>query len=111
MKNFVQLGDDLDVVTPSGGMVAGTPYKIGSLFGIANNTTAQNATNVLSRRGVYKDVAKATGTAWAQGDLLYWDDTAKNFTKTASSNIKAGVAAIAALSGDAVGTVLLIPSI
>ena len=111
MKNYSQPGEDVDVVTPSGGMTAGLAYLIGVMFGFANLKTAAGAPNVLSRKGIYKTVPKATGAAWAQGALLYWDDTAKNFTTTAGSNKKVGAAAVAALSGDATGDVLLIPSI
>ncbi len=46
---------------------------------------------------------KAPGTAWSQGDKLYFDNTAKTFTKTATSNTAAGYAYYGAASGDTTG--------
>lgn len=110
MKKFVMEGDALDLTAPSGGVTGGTPYKIGSIICIAAATVAVGLTFVGYTEGVY-DVPKATGAAWAEGDLLYWDDTAKNFTKTASTNQKAGYAVAAAVSGATEGRIRLVPSI
>ena len=52
-------------------------------------------------------LAKATGQTWAQGVLIYWDNTAKNCTTTLTSNKLIGVATAAALTGDTVGNVRL----
>ena len=49
---------------------------------------------------------KATG-AVSQGAKLYWDNTNKVLTTTASGNTIVGVAAEAALSGDANAKILL----
>lgn len=107
MKNFEQDGDTLDLIAPSGGVVAGGFYLIGALFVVACVTAAEGATFAAARCGVYNSAPKATGAAWAQGDKLYWDNSTKVFTKTASGNTYVAVATKAAASGDAVGTVLL----
>lgn len=109
MRNYKQDGVALDLVAPTGGVVSGNVYKIGSLIVVAAADAAQGATFVGYRLGVYT-LPKATG-AWTQGALLYWDDTAKNVTTTATSNSKIGVASAAALSGDTTGDVCLIPAI
>lgn len=55
MKNkFVQPGHIIDVFTPEGGMVAGTPYIFNSLFGIAATNTEWYETNSLHVTGVFE---------------------------------------------------------
>lgn len=105
-KNCVQPGNVLDLIAPSGGVVSGSFYKIGSLFGVATYTTVEGAVFPLARTGVWA-VPKATGTAWAEGDALYWDDAAKKFTKTAGGNTLVGAAVKVAASGDAEGVAIL----
>lgn len=98
MKNFVCDGDRFDVVA-SGTVAPGDPLLIGDILGIAVNggvsgdTISYHVANVFS-------VPKATG-AITQGAKLYWDDTAKNLTTTASGNTQVGWAFAAAASGDA----------
>jgi predicted RecA/RadA family phage recombinase len=110
MRNYVQDGIALDLTAPSGGVTSGLAYKIGSIICIAAVSAAAGAIFAGYTQGVY-DVVSDTGTAWAEGDLVYWDNTNKVFTKTATSNTKAGVAATAKASGTAVGRVKLIPTI
>ncbi len=110
MKNFVQPGDSLDLIAPSGGVVAGAPVKIGSIIAVPAITAPVGATFSGAVTGVF-DLAAATSQAWTQGVLLYWDDTAKNFTTTVGSNQKAGYAVDAKLAAAAVGRVRLQPTI
>ncbi|WP_022722950.1 DUF2190 family protein [Rhodopseudomonas sp. B29] len=107
MNDYVQHGRTLDAVAPAGGVVVGTPYKLGSLFGIARVSANAGEVFPYERKGVWGNQPKAAGAAWTFGDVLYWDDTAKNYTKTATNNMRVGYAAAAALSGDLVGSVLL----
>jgi len=108
MKNFVQDGCTVVVAAPEAAD-SGEFLVKGGLSGVAV-TAADNGADVpLLREGVF-ELPKATGTAWVQGDRLYWDATAKNFTKTAAGNQPRGVAFAAALSGDATGQVLLEPT-
>lgn len=113
MKNFVQPGDTLTLTAPSGGVVSGTPLLLGALFGVPVITAAAGETFTLAREGVYSGLPKATHAtdqAWAVGDLLYWDDSAKKLTKTASGNTLVAIATAAAESTAALGTAVLIPS-
>ncbi|QJP14680.1 DUF2190 family protein [Starkeya sp. ORNL1] len=106
MKTYLGKGDTVDLTAPSGGVVSGVAYLLGVLVAVANVTAAQGVTVAFSRSGVFT-LPKATGQTWTEGAVLYWDNTAKNFTTTASSNTKAGVALAAAASGDTSGKVLL----
>jgi len=106
-NNKIQHGRVLDAVAPAGGVVSNTPYKLGSLFGIAAETVPAGSLFAYERSGVFGSQPKAAGAAWVFGDILYWDDTAKNYTKTATNNMRVGYAAAAAASADTVGAVVL----
>lgn len=107
MKNAQQNGDVLDLVAPAGGVVSGTPVKIGQMIVVPQATAAVGVVFAGVRKGVFAGVAKATGAAWSEGDRLYWNDTNKNFTKTSTGATECAIAVKAAASGDATGTVLL----
>lgn len=67
------------------------------------NTADANVVNAFYYSALVSDVPKATGAAWSVGDALYWDDAAKNFTKTSAGNTACGYALAAAQSADAIG--------
>lgn len=106
MKNFIQKGDTLDLVAPYD-RNSGQAAKIGSIIAVAVNNVLSGAVGQFLTEGVVGPIDKAASQVWAQGAILYWDDTAKNFTTTSSANTKCGYAAVAALSADVVGTVFL----
>lgn len=106
MKNFIQPGVNVTVPAPVGGAVSGTPYLIGSLFGIASATVDAGADLSLVTEGVFQ-VTKVSAQAWTLGQRVYWDDTAKNFTTTVGSNTLVGVAVAAAANPSATGIVRL----
>lgn len=105
MKTFVQPGEQISVTAPAA-VASGVGVLVGSLFGVSAHSAASGAAVEIATRGVYT-LAKATGAAWTQGARIYWDDTAKNCTTTASTNKLIGVATAAAASGDTTGNVLL----
>ena len=106
MKNWISDGNVIPIVAPAGGTTGGAGVLVGSMFGIANDTVAAGATVGLAMFGVFT-VAKATGQAWTVGVILYWDNTAKNFTTTSAGNTKVGYARDAALSADTTGVAAL----
>lgn len=105
MKNFVQEGDRVVVAAPEAAD-SGEFLVVGQLFGVAEGSAESGGEVVLVRKGVF-ELPKEDGTAWVQGDQLYWDASAKVFTKTAGANAAIGKAFAAAASGDLVGYVLL----
>lgn len=105
-RNFVQPGSTITLTAPSGGVVSGTVYLIGTLLVVAQMSVAQTLPFEGKVTGVF-DLPKATGQAWTEGAKVYWDNTAKNFTTTSTSNTLAGVAVAAALTADAVGRIRL----
>jgi predicted RecA/RadA family phage recombinase len=103
---YVQQGDVITLTAPSGGVVAGTAVLIANLLVIPQETVAQTLPFSGYVTGIHTMV-KATGTAWLEGQILYWDDTAKKVTTVSTSNYRIGCAAVAAASGDTSGTVRL----
>ena len=78
------------------------PIALNTRTFIPMNTADAAASNAFLVKGTIDGATTDTGTAWAIGDLVYWDATNSRFTKTSTSNTKAGYALEAKASGDAV---------
>ena len=74
------------------------------------NTAAANEENVFVYRANKVRAPKAAAQAWVALGPIYWDDTAKNFTTTATSNTLAGRIAADAASADTEGVIDLDPA-
>lgn len=98
MKNFVQPGDNLDLIAPRA-LASGEGFLVGAFFAIASLAVTANTVVASVTRGVF-DLPKAAG-AVTQGQKLYWDDAAHNVTTVANGNTIIGVATQAAAAGDA----------
>lgn len=98
MKNFIAAGSALTLPAPEA-VTSGAGVLVGAIFGVANGAAAAGADVVLSVAGVF-ELPKAAEVVTV-GAVIYWDDTAKNVTGTATGNTKIGVAVEAAGSGDA----------
>jgi len=106
MLNFVKPGDVVTYTAPTGGVVSGTAYLIGQLLVVAQATVAVGLAFEGVAVGVFS-LPKATGIAWTEGMLLYWDPVAKNLTNVVTANTRVGAAAAAQLAGDTTGAVRL----
>ena len=112
MKTYVSKGKQVEYTAPTGGVVSGTAYLIGSLLVIATHAAAQTLKFIGRVIGAV-DHAKAD-QAWTEGLKIYWDDTAKKMTSTAGGNTLVGTAvgpivpAVVALATDADPTDLAI---
>lgn len=105
MKNFVQPGNVISVAAPYN-VASGAGLLVGSLFGVATTAALNGAAVEAAVTGVF-DLAKVSAQAWTAGALIYWDDTAKLATTTASTNKLIGVAAAGAANPSATGRVRL----
>ena len=105
-KNFIQEGDVLEFVAPSGGVTSGTCVKIGDLLVLALDTAAVGVKFRGRRTGVISH-AKLSAQAWTEGQQVNWDDTNKRFTTVTTGNYRAGVAAAVAANPSATGEVVL----
>lgn len=109
MKNGIQDGKILKV-TAAADVVSGAPAKIGAAFGVYVNSALSGEDVPFLTEGAVelpKDASVVTGF----GHLLYWDDTAKKVTITATSNTKIGYALEAAATGVATVKMKLVPTV
>ncbi|KQM92226.1 hypothetical protein ASE70_15035 [Sphingomonas sp. Leaf22] len=104
-RNYVTEGKTLTLIAPRT-VAAGAGMLVGAIFAVALADAAVGRP-VEARRVEVFDLAKATGEAWTQGQLVYWDNTNFRVTTSASGNTMIGAATQAQASADAVGRVLL----
>jgi len=111
MNNFVQDGHALDLVAPSGGVVSGVGYLLGGLFVVAAVTAAEGAPFAGWREGVWTFTALAHASTQGQavGDVVYWDDTNKRTTKTATGNTAIGIIVETKVTTATSSKVVLVP--
>lgn len=108
MKNFLQPGAVQEFTAPGGGVVSGTPLLIGGIVVIPEVTAAVGVRFNAAVEGVFL-CPKTAGSAWAEGQALYFDSATGGFTTAQSATARrAGAANAAALSGDLTGKVFLI---
>jgi predicted RecA/RadA family phage recombinase len=107
MKNFIQKGVTLTLTAPYA-VSSGGGALVGSVFGVASNDYANGEEGEFQVAGAF-DLTRETGagTGWTQGALIYWDNTNKRVTKTATGNKLIGIGAKAAADNDATGRVRL----
>lgn len=87
MKNFIAPGKTISVITPAGGYLSGSGYVIGSMFGVANLTTAEGQKNELSTEGVFS--LPGAGDAFADA---FFDSADGTITDASASGLyKIGV--------------------
>jgi predicted RecA/RadA family phage recombinase len=101
MRNYIQPGDSLAVAVPYvGGVTSGQGVLVGALFGVAAVDGAQNATVEAQTVGVF-DITKEPALAITAGARVFWDNTNRRITTTATGNFQVGIATAAALAADA----------
>ena len=107
MKNFVQVGNVLDVPAPNA-VTSGPAALIGTIVGVAAADYANGAQGQFNVTGIY-DFPKAPSQAWTVGAKVYWDNTAKVMTTTVGTNTLAGIAvlAVGGTAGETTGRVRL----
>lgn len=109
MNNFRHPGDICTLVAPYA-VASGAGFKTGAIFAVATSAAANGATVEGRVTGVVS-LPRATGanTGWDKATpvKLYWDDTAKVITKTATNNLFIGVSIGTAADSDASGVVRL----
>lgn len=106
MNNTIQRGYTLDLTAPGGGVVSGQGYVIGSLFAVAGNGPIAAGEKFPGVVVGVVDLTKATGQVWAEGDVIYWDDSAKEASNVGGDQ-RIGAASASALGPAATGAVRL----
>ena len=107
MKNYVQPGNTITLSAPYA-LTSGDGLLVGSIFGVAAGDAALGESVQTALAGVF-DITKVASQAWSAGDKVYWDNTNKEATKTATANTLIGVATevVAGGAGDVIGRVRL----
>jgi len=105
MKNANQTGDVLTLTAPYT-VASGAGMLVGSIFGVATAGASSGATVEAETEGVF-ELAKVSAQAWSVGQLIYWDDSAKNCTTVSTSNKLIGTATAVAQNPSAIGRVRL----
>lgn len=106
MKNFVLPASNIPITAPYA-RLSGEAVQVGTnLYGVCQGDVANGAAVDIVTEGVF-DLAKVGTDVVAIGAKIYWDNTAKLHTITASTNLYVGVAIAAAGSGAATARVRL----
>lgn len=108
MKYYHKPGGVIDYANGGTARTSNEIIEIGSLVGVAVDDIAANETGPVRIAGAIRNLTKLAGEAWAQGEVVYWDDGNSRFTTTdPGGGVPTGSAFEAAGSADVVGTVLL----
>lgn len=83
----------------AGGILSGQGMLVGAFFGVAAMDAAQNALVECETRGEF-ELAKEPALAITAGARLFWDNTNRRLTTTATGNFQVGIATAAALAAD-----------
>lgn len=105
MNGYKYSGDILNH-TPGSAVAVNEVVDLGNILGIAVAAIAASVQGALRVAGAIS-VTKEAGTAWTQGQAIYYDADDEDFTSVAAGNKYAGVAAEAATSGATSGVILL----
>jgi predicted RecA/RadA family phage recombinase len=105
MKNFVQEGDIITVAAPYA-VTSGQGVLVGSLFGVAAFDAANGANVEIMPEGVF-DITALTADTGTQGTKMYWDNTNRRLTITASGNTLVGALTVAKGGADTTARVYL----
>jgi predicted RecA/RadA family phage recombinase len=98
-RTFVQPGDTIDAVAPSGGVTVGVPVMFGALFGIPEVSAAEGETYSLTVVGVHR-LPKAA-VAMAAGAIAFFNTSTKAIGATGAGLFPIGAVIADAGSGDA----------
>lgn len=105
MKNMIQKGDIVSVIAPAA-LASGQGVLAGAIFGVAAQAATQGAPVEVVRKGVF-ELSAVTADTGAIGAKMYWDNTARKLTTTATNNTLVGALTAAKDGDDTTATVLL----
>ncbi|MBL4833648.1 MAG: DUF2190 family protein [Pseudomonas sp.] len=107
MKNYVQDGDIVTVIAPSGGVKSGDLVRVGHILGVAITDAAEGDEVELKTTGVH-DLPKTSAQAWAVGAPIYSIAASNLLTNVpGTGNYLVGVATEVAASPSGFGRVRL----
>jgi predicted RecA/RadA family phage recombinase len=98
MKNFVQPGLSVPLPMPYD-RTSGQGVLVGALFGVVAADALSGVTADVAVSGVF-DINKEAPLVIAVGARVFWDNTNRRVTTTATGNVAIGHAVVAAASAD-----------
>jgi predicted RecA/RadA family phage recombinase len=104
MKNFLGTADDQMFTAPAA-VASGGGALIGAVFGVAKVNIAAGIRGPFCLEGKFELPKDAN--AIGEGVRVYWDNTNKVVTATATANTLIGVSTLAKLAGDTTAHVRL----
>jgi predicted RecA/RadA family phage recombinase len=108
MKNAVEKGNSFPFTAPYA-LTGGQGVQVGTLFGVSYADAVISGLGRASVAGIF-DLTKEPALAISAGARVFWDNTNRRITTTATANVCIGWAVVAALGGDATVRVLLGPN-
>ncbi|WP_027285912.1 DUF2190 family protein [Rubritepida flocculans] len=90
----------------TGGILAGQGLLVGAFFGVAAADAAQNTLVECETRGEF-ELPKEPALAITQGARVFWDNTHRRITTTASGNYEVGLCTVTAAGTDPTVRVML----
>lgn len=106
-SNFVKPGNTLTVALPYN-RDSGQAFKVGNIFGVASVDGTTGDVIEAHVEGVF-DITTLTTDTPSAGTIMYWDDSNRRLTTTASTHLAVGYAVAAKASGAANTRIKLIP--
>ena len=106
MNNFTEEGLSFPFTAPYA-LTSGQGVLVGALFGVAFGNYALNETNCRAGRVGRATLTKEPSLAITAGARVFWDNTNRRVTTTATGNICIGCAVTAAAGADPGVSVLL----
>ena len=82
-----------------GGILSGQGMMVSAFFGIAAADALQNVVVECEVIGEF-EITKEAPLVIAQGVRVFWDNTNRSITLTATANFQVGICTVAALSAD-----------
>jgi|WetSurMetagenome_2_1015567.scaffolds.fasta_scaffold933004_2 predicted RecA/RadA family phage recombinase len=102
MKNHIQPGRTITVVSPAGGLLSGQPVVVGALFGISCYDAAAGLNAEIETEGVFALAKPNSVVTFAQGEPVFFDAATSLVKKSATGFFKIGVATEPAAATDSV---------
>lgn len=107
-KSYRKQGNVIPLAAAPYARLSGEGVQMGKQFGVCTTDIANGAEGQIEVTGVHELTALGA-EAWTDGAFVYWDDTNKRCTVTASTHLKIGhaVGAKANAAGATLGLVRL----
>jgi predicted RecA/RadA family phage recombinase len=106
-RTYIQPGDVMTLTAPAGGVVAGTPVLIGTLFVVPATTVAAGLPFDGHAAGVHTLAKTASEGALVEHQPVYWDVANARFSIDHTVGLPIGSMAAAALTADTSASVRL----